>query len=389
MGTTNGAFTPRRWDALDVLRGLTIILMLMNLTPGSWETNFAFLVHARWEGGTLIDMVAPAFLFCIGVAMPLSLERRAARGDSAATLLRHILWRGALLIAIGFFLNLYPRFDFPTVRIPGVLQRIGLCYALCGAYMVLTARRDDTGALRLRVTPIAWAGAVVLVTYWVLLYVVPVPGSTAPSFDPVDSWPPVVDRAVLGVAHLFPHWPVDGKVVFDPEGILSTWPACFNVLFGALVGIAHARGRSSRPATTAALVAAGMMAAGLLLHGVCPLIKNLWTSSFALFSSGFSLFVLALLMPVTELAGVRPMFWPARVFGENPLLAYILAFLMAPLLDGAWFGGGTTSLRDGGQAWLSQTLDPRLASLTFALACIALIFAVLVVCQRRGWILKL
>ena len=109
----------KRWDALDVLRGLTIILMLMNLTPGSWEFNYPFLVHAKWDGWTLIDMVAPAFLFCIGAAMPLSLERRSAKGDSRAALMRHVLSRGALLIAIGLFLNLYPTFDFATFRIPG------------------------------------------------------------------------------------------------------------------------------------------------------------------------------------------------------------------------------------------------------------------------------
>ena len=85
-----------RWDALDVLRGLTIILMLMNLTPGSWEFNYPFLEHAKWDGWTLIDMVAPAFLFCIGAAMPLSLERRSAKGDTRGALIRHVLARGAL-----------------------------------------------------------------------------------------------------------------------------------------------------------------------------------------------------------------------------------------------------------------------------------------------------
>src|SRR5262245_27438033 len=135
-----------RWDALDVLRGLTIILMLFNLSPGSWETNYGFLVHARWEGGALIDMVAPAFLFCIGAAMPLSLERRAAKGAAPSALLGHIVLRGLLLVAIGFFLNMYPVFDFSTVRIPGVLQRIGLCYVLSGVFMVLMARADAAGA---------------------------------------------------------------------------------------------------------------------------------------------------------------------------------------------------------------------------------------------------
>src|SRR3954470_1051820 len=104
-----------RWDALDVLRGVTIIAMLLNLSPGSWEHNFGWLIHAKWEGWTLIDMVAPAFLFCIGCALPLSFVRRAEKGATRGDLVAHVLWRGLLLVTIGFFLNLYPRFDFATV----------------------------------------------------------------------------------------------------------------------------------------------------------------------------------------------------------------------------------------------------------------------------------
>jgi predicted acyltransferase len=380
-----------RWDALDVLRGLTILLMLMNVTPGSWETNFAFLVHATWEGWTLIDMVAPAFLFCIGCAMPLSLERRSSRGATRADLLRHVITRGLLLVVVGFLLNLYPRFDFDSVRIPGVLQRIGLCYAIAGAFVLLTARVDAAGTLRLRAAPIAWAGVIVLVSYWILLYFVSAPGFGKPSFGPVDSWPSVVDRAVIGVEHFFPHWPVDGKVVFDPEGLLSTWPACFNVLAGTLVGIAFARGTLERPALAAIAAGAVMMGAAYAFVALCPMIKNLWTSTFALFSAGFALALLGVLMPITQRDGIRQALWPARIFGENPLLAYILVFLLAPLIDANLSGSPDVHvpIRSGGKAWLSGFLDPRLASLTFALACMALLFVVLLVCHRKRWILKL
>lgn len=383
------ANTSTRWDALDVFRGLTIMLMLLNLSPGSWEFNYDFLEHAKWDGGTLIDMVAPAFLFCIGVAMPLSFERRASKGARPQALLAHVFWRSLMLVAIGFFLNLYPNFDFATVRIPGVLQRIGLCYGLAGFFMIVTAsRRPD---FKLRSRPIALAALVILVSYWALLYFVPAPGYTTPSFGPVDSWPSVVDRAVIGTGHFFQHWPVDGKVVFDPEGILSTWPSCFNVLFGALVGIAFARRSFGFPALTAIVIGGVMMGIALALQGICPLIKNIWSSSFALFSSGFSLALLGLLMPVSQAPGVGPVFAPARIFGENPLLAYILCFLMAPLIDAAWFGGGAqpVSLRAAGQAWFSQFLEPRAASLAFGLCGLAVIFIVLLVCHRKRWILKL
>ncbi|MEO8017723.1 MAG: DUF5009 domain-containing protein [Pseudomonadota bacterium] len=380
-----------RWDALDVLRGLTIMLMLLNLSPGSWEFNYPWLVHAKWDGGTLIDMVAPAFLFCIGVAMPLSLRRRSEKGASKQQLLGHVLWRSLMLIAIGFFLNLYPNFDFEHVRIPGVLQRIGLCYGLVGAFMLLTARTQALGVLALRPMLIAGAAAFVLVSYWLLLYYVPVPGFGAQRFDAVGSWPSVIDRAVIGVNHFFPYWPVDGKVVFDPEGILSTWPACFNVLLGAIAGLAHARGSLAPPAITAIVAGAVMMLAALLLQEICPIVKNLWTNTFALFSGGFCLVALGILMPVSRLPGVSPALYPARIFGENPLLAYILCFLMAPFVDYNWIGDpiAPLSLRNAGQLWFGQWLAPNAASLAFGLCGLAFLFAVLLVCHRQRWILKL
>ena len=103
--------------------------------------------------------------------------------------------------------------------------------------------------------------------------------------------------------------------------------------------------------------------------GVCPIIKNIWTSTFALFSGGFCVALLGLLMPVTQVPGVRQALWPARIFGENPLLAYIIVFLIAPLIDYNWFGDATAplSLRGFGQAWFEHFVEPRAASLLFGL----------------------
>ena len=94
---------------------------------------------------------------------------------------------------------------------------------------------------------------------------------------------------MIGVDHFFPHWPVDGKVVFDPEGILSTWPAVFNILLGALAGLVYARGTVQRPASMLVIGGAALMAAAALLTGIRPIIKNIWTSTFALWSGGFCL----------------------------------------------------------------------------------------------------
>jgi predicted acyltransferase len=389
--TTQGQLPASRWDALDVLRGLTIILMLMNLSPGSWQHNYAPLEHVKWDGVHLIDLVAPVFLFCIGAAMPLSFARRASKGATRSQLMQHVVTRGLLLVVIGFFLNLYPGFDFAHVRIPGVLQRIGLCYLLSGVFILALARRDEAGGLTFPSAPIVVTTLLIAVSYWALLYFVPVPGYGAPRFDPVGSWPSVIDRAVIGTRHLFPWWPVDGQVVFDPEGILSTWPACINVLFGVLIGGCYPRARPSRQYL---LGLGGLLLMFLALQPgqYCPLIKNLWTPTFAIFSCGFALFCLAVIQPISRLPLIRPLFQPARIFGENPLLAYILCFLIAPLLDANWFGSATAprSLRTAGQSSFERfVMDPNLASLMFALCGILFLYVILMYCRRRRWILKL
>lgn len=134
-----------------------------------------------------------------------------------------------------------------------------------------------------------------------------------------------------------------------------------------------------------------MIAAALALQGICPIVKNIWTSTFALFSGGFVLACLGVLMGVSQWPVVRPALAPARIFGENPLLAYILCFLVAPLIDANLFGSSeaSQSLRGAGQAWFSQFLEPRAASFMFGVCGLAAIFIVLLVCHRKRWILKL
>jgi predicted acyltransferase len=384
----------KRWEALDLLRGVTIIAMLLNLQPGSWTSQYSWIEHAKWEGGHLIDMVAPAFLFCIGAVMPLSFRRRLEAGGTKLQVAGHVLWRSLVLIVLGLLINAYPDFDLPHTRIPGVLQRIGLTYGIAGLFLLATARRRD-GRARFPIAPVVGAIVVILASYWALLEFVPVPGFGAPRFDPVGSWPPVVDRAVIGVNHMFKYWPVNGKVVFDPEGILSTWPATASVLLGVLAGLVHAQGRLGRPVLTA-LVALGagaaLMGASVALASVCPVIKNIWTPTFALFSAGFALVLLAIFTAVAGQKWIEPLAFPARVFGSNPILAYVLCFAAAPAIDFAWIAqpkDAPMSLRDFGQAQLSAFMAPEAASLTFGLIFLVLLGLLLWVFYRRGWLLKI
>ena len=386
---------PNRWEALDLLRGLSIIGMLLNLTPGAWDKEYTWMTHAKWQGGHLIDMVAPAFLFCIGAAMTMSFGRRAEKGAGKGHLAGHILWRTLLLVALGLFLNAYPAFDFAHMRIPGVLQKIGLAYGLTSLFVLLTAKQSADGKLVFSPVPIAGALVFVLISHWVLLYFVPVPGFGAPRFDPLGSWPAYIDRTVFTVPHMFIYWPVNGKVIFDPDGLVNVYTSGGNILLGALAGLAYEKQWFKRPMAVGFAAGVAMMIAAALLNGICPIIKNIWTSTFVLFSGGFSLVLLAILTLVTSQAKaaklLSPVLYPLRVFGSNPLLAYLICFLFAPVLDINWIphgGQAPVSLRYGSQLLLNG-IDPSVASFLFGVTYLVLMGLILWVCYHRRWFLRL
>ena len=381
-----------RWEALDLLRGLSIIGMLLSLTPGAWEREYIWLTHVKWEGGHLIDMVAPAFLFCVGAAIPLSFQRRFEKGATKGQLAAHILWRALALVAIGLFLNAYPVFDWAHLRLPGVLQRIGVAFALAGGIVLLTTRPNQDGQPIFSPGHIAGAAGFIVVSYWALLYFVPVPGFGAPRFDPVGSWPPFIDRAVFTVPHLFIYWPVDGKVVFDPDGLVNIYPTCANILVGVLAGILYQRRALRHPLLAAFISGAVLMLLAVAFSGFCPIIKNIWTSTFVLFSSGFTLVLLGILMIGAECPPAARLLFPVRVFGANALLAYLIRFLGDPVLDLNWIPNaqhGKVSLRWGSQLVSKGLIDPSLASFLFSVAYLVVLFFILWFCYRKRWFLKL
>ncbi len=375
--------TPR-WQALDYLRGLSIFFMLLNLNGGSWEHAYAWLEHARWEGGHFIDLVAPVFLFCIGLALPFSLGRRLGQGATRGNLLRHVLVRTVLLVAIGLFLNGYPSFDLAHLRIPGVLQRIGLTYGFVAAFVIATMRVDGT----VNVRAVVLFTATILLSYYALLQWVPVPNFGAPRFDPVGSWPAVIDRAVFTPAHMFPYWPVDGRIEFDPEGIVSTWPACANILIGVLVGARYQRGMR-RPVAGLSIFGAGLMVTAIALQPFCPIIKNIWTPTFVLFTCGFGMAMLAVLTVCERSRVATMLLYSAKVYGSNALLAYMISFLLAPIFDAAIFPGELHSFRNACFVFFSSIASPNLASLLAGIVLVSIILAPLILCYRRRWFLKL
>lgn len=357
-----------RYLSIDFYRGLTIALMLLVNTPGTWAHVFSPLLHAEWHGCTPTDWVFPSFLFIIGVSMWFSFEKY-GRGLTRALLLK-IARRTAILFGLGLLLAWFPFWskNIAELRILGVLQRLGLCYGLAAIMVVALPPRWLIG------TAVA-----LLFGYWGALVLGAMPGTDP--FGLEGNLVRRIDLAVLGPQHL---WKGKG-IPFDPEGLLSTLPATVTVLLGwwagqMMQGASHEKLRAVR---NVSLWGAGLTAAGLLWHLGFPINKSLWTSSYVLFTEGVSMLVLALsvwlldirLQSASKEGAVWKFFF---VFGSNPLFAYILSgLLVKTLLNIKWEVGEE---KWNGYKWLYQTvfvpIEPyKAGSFLFALVFLAVCWA--------------
>jgi predicted acyltransferase len=315
----------QRLLSLDVARGITIAFMIMvnnNGGPGSWR----FMNHATWNGLTPTDLVFPTFVFIVGVSVVFAFDARLARGAAPSKLARHTLQRAAILILFGIVVNSFPFFELPHMRFYGVLQRIAVCYLVVGLFYLWDQRVSTKVA----------ALVACLAGYWFLVRWVPIPGVGLPGRDVpfmdmtqnLVSW---IDR------HLFPYhlylYAPDHNVR-DPEGLLSDLPAIGTALMGVLTAL-WLRSERSVSAKVAGLLgaSAASIALGYLWSLEFPLNKNMWTSSFVLVASGYSLLLLGLCFWAVEIRGWRSGWtFPWLVFGSNAIAAYMISELLPGVL---------------------------------------------------------
>src|SRR5213082_1583969 len=158
VATRNGQPSAPRLVSLDVFRGLTVVGMVLVNNPGSWAHIYWPLEHAEWNGWTPTDLIFPFFLFIVGVAIPLAFGKRIERGDPRRKLFIKVVYRSAIIFLLGEFLAGFPYFHLSTIRIPGVLQRIAVCYFLAGI-IYLTTRPRTTAII----------GLALLVIYFVVM----------------------------------------------------------------------------------------------------------------------------------------------------------------------------------------------------------------------------
>ncbi len=357
----------QRLESLDVFRGLTIAGMILVNNPGTWSAIYWPLAHAdelmsehpagwypgKWwvdaTGWTPTDLIFPFFLFIVGVSMVLSFRSRQARGDSRQELLKHVARR---------IIHLQPYFDFSRMRFSGVLPRIAVVYLCASAITLWTARPGR----------IAWTTGL-LAGYYVAMRFIRVPGCDHAAWMTqhcsLAGW---IDRKLM-LGHLY-------RPDFDPEGLLSTFPAIATTLLGTLAGeFLRSAGPLLHKVRAFAIAGAAGMAAGYAWHPFFAIYKPLWTSSYVLFTAGAGCLLLALCLWLIEMRGWRGWGRPFLWLGSNAILAYALSTFFAK--EGFVFKVADGARAIGVEAWIYRRgfapfAQPKNASLAFALCYLAL-----------------
>jgi len=365
-----------RFLAIDVMRGLTLALMIVvNLQIGAGK-SYTQLLHAPWDGLTLTDLVFPTFMFVVGTALSFTLEKYERLGDAAV--LRKVLTRTALIFLCGYLLYWFPFFSVDSTghivlapmshtRILGVLQRIALGY---GAAALIVHYGGRAGAICF--------GVGALLGYWWLMHLFG-------DYSLAGSAAIKLDKLVLGEAHMY-----HGEgVAFDPEGILSMLPAIVNVLAGYLAG-RFVRDHGTNGRTIVRLLLAGVACVLLALcwNTVFPINKKLWTSSYVLCTVGIDLGVLGTLVYLVPQTQKRGWTYFFEVFGRNTLVIYLLSEAGEKLLHMDRIG--PQNLLEwvyavGFASWAGDKAGSLLYAVAYMLCCWAVAYAM----DRKGIYVKL
>ena len=381
-----GRYTRERLVALDVFRGVTIAGMLLVNNPGTWSAIYPPLEHAPWNGWTLTDLIFPFFLFIVGITTELS------KKDP-----KRIVRRGLLIVLAGLLLNAFPFFWWGKIagnadpsfwsrvayraahlRFAGVLQRIGIAYMAAALLTLRTTKRQQVVIV-----------TALLIGYWIVMTLVPVPGTgTIGAFtlnQPDKTLAAWSDRLILRTNHIWA-----SSKTWDPEGPLSTLPAIATAILGVFAGRWLMQKR--RPLVERVVGLYGAGALGMVLGSVWdiffPINKNLWTSSYVVFTAGFACVVLATCLWVIDLRGIRWWTKPFVVYGVNPLVAFVGSGLMARLIGSLIKVHGVPVQSLSYQFFFEPYFPAKLGSLLWGLAFVAFWLGILWVLYRRNIIVK-
>jgi predicted acyltransferase len=367
-----------RYASIDFFRGFVITFMLIVNTPGTWEHVFAPLRHADWHGCTPTDLVFPAFLFIIGVSMWFSFEKYQRKLSSEISY--KILKRAGLLILMGILMSKFPFYweNIEKWRFPGVLVRLGLCYGIASFLVILLHKR----ALQVLFV-------LLLLGYWVALFL----------HDPIAPYElssnlvRFIDLKIFGENHI---WRGKG-IPFDPEGLLSTFPAVCTVLMGWWSGEILQKNGYNKLEVIRKLLHWGVLAGtlGFILDFSFPINKYLWTSSFVLYSGGISMILLAVSVWILEVKEWTKGTFFFKVIGANSLFAFILSgLLVKSMLNITWQDVSKKSGTSNIYRFIYENVFAKIdigaiGSLLFALTFMLLVWGVCWMLYKRKIFIKL
>lgn len=362
--------------SLDLFRGIAIAGMILVNNPGSWSHVYPQLRHAEWNGVTLTDLIFPFFLFIIGVAMTFSMTKQIEAGANRKDLLLKILRRTLIIFALGIFLSGFPKFDLSTLRIPGVLQRIALCYLFTSIIVLRTGWKGQ-----------AYWAAGLLLFYWIVMNFVPVPGYGAGLLTPEGNFAAFIDGKLLS-GHMWSQ-----TKTWDPEGFLSTIPAIATTLTGVLTGW-FLRSDKTKIEKTVWMLLIGNL--GLFLGWTFdtwfPMNKSIWTSSYVIYTSGFALIFLAFCYWTVEVLNWRRWTRPFVLYGVNSIAVFVLSGFVARLTFIIKFtnaDGSSTSLQKVlYNALFTSWLPPMTASLAWAVFYISMFLLLMWLMDKKGIYIK-
>jgi len=369
--------TQNRLLSLDIFRGITIAGMVLVNNPGTWSAIYAPLQHAEWHGSTPTDLIFPFFLFIVGIAIPLGLGKRVEQGGITKDVYLKIFRRALLIFLLGLFLAAFPFFDFSTLRIPGVLQRIAVCYLVASLIFIHTNWKQHT-----------IIGVSLLFIYWILMTTIAVPNCEITTIDDkACNLAAYLDRTIFGENHIW-----RSAKVFDPEGILSTIPAIVTTISGVLTGIWLKTTRTDLEKVS------GMFFFGIVLttigwcwHFILPINKSLWTSSYVVYTSGIALCFLGFCYWLIDIKGYKKWTKPFVIFGVNALALFVFSGLLARIM-GVIKVTGAEGKEISLQKWIFESVFlpfalPINASLIYAVSYIFLwLFLMWLLYRRRIFI---
>lgn len=365
-----------RLVSLDAFRGITIAMMILVNNPGSWGHVYSPLLHAKWHGWTMTDTIFPFFMFIVGVAMTFSFAKRLERGDTRSQLFANVVRRSVILFLLGLILAGFPKFNLETIRIPGVLQRIAVCYFFAALIVMYTGWKGRA----------FWAFAIIVI-YWAIVKLIHAPiGYEASVTGHEGLLHDYIDTKVLG-GHLYRERP-------DPEGILSSIPAISTTLLGVLTGNWLHSARSKMEKLLGLFIMANVaIVVGVIMHIWFPINKKIWTSSYVVFMAGMALHFLAMCYWLIDIKGYKRWATPFVIYGTNAIAVFFASGIVGRLI-GRYI---TVPIADGELAlkpWIYQNIfvpwsdDLKMASLLFAISYIVFWLLVLIPLYKKKIYIK-